>query len=65
MHKKCLTFIFSSKGNGIHTFTTVKEQVNMILNIWYTISYTHNTNDNINTALSTSEIYNNLKIMHK
>ena len=57
--------IFSFKGNEFHPFTTVKEQIELVLNIWYTISYTHNTNENRNTALSTPEIYNNLNTMYK
>ena len=57
--------MFSSKGNEIHTSTTVKEQIDTVLNIWYTISYTHNTYDKRNTALSTSEIYKNLNTMYK
>ena len=50
--------IFSSEGNTFHTFATVKEQILRYgFNIWYTISYTHVTQKTIDTAISTSDIY--------
>ena len=56
LHKQSSTIDFSSKGNEIHTYVTVKEQIeDKVFNILYTLS--HNIHNNRGAALSTSEIY--------
>ena len=55
LHKKVQQF-FISNDNKIHTWATVKEDIeDQIFKILYFIS--HNIYNNIGTALSTSEIY--------
>ena len=52
------TAIFASKGHGVHTFATVPEKKSIMCHyLVYYIIQTCNTNDNRDTAISLSEIY--------